>query len=107
MKTASKTKLCRASKADLQSAMIELGAALVLALAALETEREHSWWRALLARGTERRQAERQLKRLSRRVEFICRELGLKPIPLPSERDGAKIRALLAADLATVKRSPR
>jgi hypothetical protein len=76
-------------------------------LSALEEERGHAWWRSKLAKGIERLHSEQQCKRLTRRLAFICDELGLRPIPLPSERDGAKIRASLANDLASIRRRPR
>jgi hypothetical protein len=96
------------TKDQLKSALLEVGAGLSLALCTIEDERTDCWWRSYLARGAEKRQAKEQCQRLTRRLEIICDGLGLKPIPLPSERDGAKIRASLANDLAGIRiRRPR
>jgi hypothetical protein len=96
------------TKGQLKSALLEVTAALTLALCAIEDERGHAWWQSKIRRrGIDAWQAEQQYKRLTRRMEFICDQLGLKPIPLPSERDGAKIRASLANDLASIRRRPR
>ena len=98
-----------ATKDQLRSALLEVTAALTLALCTIEDERGHAWWQSKIRRrGMEAWQAEQQCKRLTRRLDFICGQLGLKPIPLPSERDGAKIRASLANDLASIRtRRPR